>query len=127
MKGRTIALEIVTPDGVALRESEVDVVIFHRQERRFEPGSELAVFPGHEAMLVRIPVAPARYRCRGGSVHLALGGGFAEVSQDRVLIATPRFERVVAGDPDARSTARKVCRKWRQAAVDFQHEMAGYL
>jgi hypothetical protein len=44
MSPRTLALEIVTPDGMALQESGVDVVVLHRRERRFEPGSEIAVF-----------------------------------------------------------------------------------
>lgn len=121
-----LVLEIVTPDGVALRESGVDAVVFRRRERRFELGSEIAVFPLHGPMLVRIPVAPARYRKRGESVHLAVGGGFAEVLRDRVLIVTPRLERVSSAEPDPRSTAGEVCRKWQEEVVDFRDEMVGF-
>jgi F-type H+-transporting ATPase subunit epsilon len=122
----TLALEIVTPDGVALRESTVDAVVVHRRERRFEAGSEIALLPGHEAMVIRIPVAPVRYRCRGETVHLAVGGGFAEVLRNRVLIVTPRLERIAAGNPNPAATATAVCREWRASLVDDRHDLVGY-
>lgn len=126
MNPRTLVLEIVTPDGVALRESGVDAVVFRRRERRFELGSEIAVFPLHAPLLVRLPVAPVRFHQRGATVHVAVGGGFAEVLKDRVRIVTPRVHRVPADEPNPASTARTVCRTWREAAVDFRYDMAGY-
>jgi F0F1-type ATP synthase epsilon subunit len=123
---RTLVLEIVTPDGVALRESSVDAVVFRRRERRFELGSEIAVFPRHAPLLVRIPVAPVRFHQRGATVHLAVGGGFAEVLEDRVRIVTPRVHRVSVDEPNPLSTARAVCREWRRATSDFRYDMAGY-
>ena len=59
---RGLTLEIVTPDGVAVREERVEVVVLRRRERRFERGSEIAVFPLHGPLLVRLPVAPVRWR-----------------------------------------------------------------
>jgi F-type H+-transporting ATPase subunit epsilon len=106
---RTLVFEIVTPAGVALTETGVDVVIFHRQERRFVLGSEIAVFPRHAPLLVRIPIAPVRYRRRGETVHLAVGGGFAEVLNDTVLIITPRVERVSPPGPDPQGAASAIC------------------
>ena len=126
MSERTLALEVVTPDGRALLEPAVDVVVFHRREPRFDLGSEIAVFPLHGPLLVRIPVGPARYRKGGETVHLAVGGGFAEVLRDRVLIVTPRLQRVASADPDPGSTSREICRRWRAEGADFQWEMAGY-
>jgi F-type H+-transporting ATPase subunit epsilon len=123
---RTLVLEIVTPDGMAVRDTEVDVVVFHRREARFELGSEIAVFPLHGPLLVRIPVGPVRYHRLGGQHHLAVGGGFAEVQGDRVLITTPRLARVAPEDPDPPGTARKVCRKWREEMGEGREEMIGY-
>lgn len=126
MTARKLVLEIVTPDGPALSEEAVDVVVFRRRERRFELGSEIAVFPLHAPMLVRIPVAPARYRKGGRTVHVVVGGGFAEVRRDRVLIVTPRCERVAAGEPDPASSARELGRRWRRELRGLPEEMIGY-
>lgn len=126
MSPRTLVLEIVTPDGMAVSETEVDAVVFHRREARFETGSEIAVFPLHGPLLVRIPVGPGRYHKRGEQVHLALGGGFAEVQGDRVLITTTRFERVAPEEPDPRARAREICGRWREETGDGREEMIGY-
>jgi F-type H+-transporting ATPase subunit epsilon len=126
MRPRTLALEIVTPDGVALREDGVDVVVLRRRERRFEAGSEIAVFPLHGPLLVRLPIAPLRYYKAGERVHLAVGGGFAEVLGDRVLVVTPRVERVAPTDQRPLATAAAICRRWRQEAVDSRERLVGY-
>lgn len=126
MSARELVLEIVTPDGTALREGRVDAVVFFRRERRFEVGSEIAIFPLHAPTLVRLPVAPARYRKDGRTLHLALGGGFAEVKRERVLVVTPRCESIPPEEPDPLSRAREVCRRWRRDVRDFQKEMIGY-
>jgi F-type H+-transporting ATPase subunit epsilon len=123
---RTLVFEIVTPAGVALTETGVDVVIFRRQERRFVLGSEIAVFPRHAPLLVRIPIAPVRYRRRGETVHLAVGGGFAEVLNDTVLIITPRVERVSPPGPDPQGAASAICQRWQRTMADIRREMAGY-
>lgn len=125
MTVRTLALEIVTPDGRALLEEGVDAVVLRRRERRFELGSEIAVFPLHAAMLIRVPIAPARYRRGGETVHLALGGGFAEVRRDRVLVVTSRCEKVPRGAPAPRAIAREICRRWAEEIGDFRAAMAG--
>jgi F-type H+-transporting ATPase subunit epsilon len=126
MTAGTLELEIVTPDGVALTETGVDVVVLRRRERRFELGSEIAVFPRHGALLVRIPIAPVRYRRGAGTVYLAVGGGFAEVLDDKVLIITPRVEPISTAVPDPAARAKAICREWRRSMADVQREMAGY-
>lgn len=125
--GRTLVLEIVTPDGPALREDGVDVVVVRRRENRFELGSEIAIFPLHGPILIRMPIAPARYRKQSQTFHLAVAGGFAEVVRDRVRIVTSRLERISPAEPRPLSRADETCAKWRGEIVDFQKEMAGYL
>lgn len=125
MNGRGLTLEIVTPDGVAVSAEAVEVVVLRRQERRFEGGGELAVFPLHAPLLIRLAIAPARYRRRGRTVHLALGGGFAEVKRDRVLVVTPRCERIPAEAQDPPGEARALCRRWRRELPELREEMVG--
>jgi F-type H+-transporting ATPase subunit epsilon len=121
-----LLLEIVTPDGTALSESGVEVVVFHRREPNFEPGSEIAVFPLHGPMLARLAVGPLRYRKGGETIHLALGGGFAQILEDRVLIATPRVRPVPSAEANPHAAARTICAGWKAAGVDFDAETMGY-
>jgi len=113
MSPGALTLEIVTPDGVALQEDGVEVVVLRRREPRFEVGSEIAIFPLHAPLLVRLAVAPARYRKGGETVHLAVEAGFGEVIGDRVVIVTPRCERVPATNLDPSASAEELCDRWR--------------
>jgi F0F1-type ATP synthase epsilon subunit len=114
MNPRALRLEIVTPDGVALKEEGVEVVVLHRREPRFAVGSEVAIFPLHAPLLVRLAVAPVRYRKGMATVHLAVGAGFAEVVDDRVVIVTPRCQRVPATEPDPGGSVEELCGRWRR-------------
>jgi F-type H+-transporting ATPase subunit epsilon len=106
MTPRGLTLEVVTPDGPALREEDVDVVVLRRKERRFAVGSEIAIFPGHAPLLVGLAAAPVRFRQGATTVHLAVAGGFSEVLDDRVTILTPRCERIAPGSADLVTAAR---------------------
>jgi F-type H+-transporting ATPase subunit epsilon len=97
MKEARLSLEIVTPDGHFLKEKDVDVVVFRRKEKRFERGSEIAVFPRHAPTLIRIPAAPVRYRKGEQTFYLAVDGGFVEVKRNQVLVVTSRFEKIRSG------------------------------
>jgi len=126
MSARKLVLEIVTPDGPILTEHGVDAVVLRRREERFELGSEIAILPLHAPTLIRIPVAPARYRRGGRTFHLAVGGGFAEVERDRVLVVTPRCGCLHPGEPAAQARVRETCRRWRRERVDSREGLAGY-
>lgn len=119
MTGGPLELEVVVPDGVALHEGGVALVVMRRREPGRDAGSEVAVFPRHGPMLVRLAVAPARYRKEGTTRYLALGGGFAEVLRDRVRVVTPRCERIAAVDPDPAAAAAGICRAWRESGAAF--------
>src|SRR5512143_2718103 len=118
MNSHTLTLEVVTPDGVALQDDGVEVVVLHRREPRFEVGSEIAVFPLHAPLLVRLAVAPIRYRKGAVTAYLAVEAGFGEVLDNRVVIVTPRCERVHATDPEPLARAERVCTRWRQDLSD---------
>lgn len=125
MTARALALEIVTPDGPAVDERGVEVVVLRRRERRFDPGSEVAVFPLHAPTLVRLGIAPLRYRRAGRTFHVAVDGGFAEVRRDRVLVVTPRCGRVDGEGEAARAAAKETCRAWRLEPRERREALAG--
>lgn len=127
MNGERLSLQILTPDGRSLKEEQVDVVVFRRREKRYELGSEIAVFPSHAPALVRIPVAPVRYRKGERTYYAAVGGGFVEIKKNEVLVVTPRFEKIRNDDPAPSITARQIAEQWRREQKKFQDEMVGYL
>jgi F-type H+-transporting ATPase subunit epsilon len=121
-----LVLQIITPDGRSLKESQIDVIVLRRREKRFDVGSEVAIFLHHAPTLIRLPVASLRYRRGRRTSYLAVGGGFAEIKEDRVLIVTPRFAVVRPDEPGPSARARRIAEQWRQESKDFQREMAGY-
>jgi F-type H+-transporting ATPase subunit epsilon len=127
MSNKYLALQIVTPDGQSLKEKQVDVVVFRRKEKRFELGSEIALFPRHAPTLIRIPVAPVRYRKGERTYYVAVGGGFVEIRENQVLVVTPRFEKIRADEPMPSRKARQVTEQWQQEKKEFQREIVGYL
>jgi F-type H+-transporting ATPase subunit epsilon len=127
MNGEYLVLQIITPDGRSLKAKQVDVVVVRRKEQRFELGSEIAIFPRHAPMLIRIPVAPLRYRKGEETTHVAVGGGYVEIKENEVVVVTPRFEKMRSGDPSPSTTARSITERWRKEHQEFQKEMVGYL
>jgi F-type H+-transporting ATPase subunit epsilon len=127
MNGEHLMLRIITPDGQSLKEKQVDAVVVRRREKRFELGSEIALFPRHAPMLIRMPVAPLRYRKGERTLYVAVAGGFMEIKDDQIIVVTPRFERMPADDPLPAASARRRTEQWRQEHREFQKEMVGYL
>jgi len=127
MNGEYLVLQIITPDGRSVKEQQVDVVVFRRKEKRFELGSEIAVFPRHAPLLIRIPIAPVRYRKGERTSYVAVGGGFVEVKNNQVLVVTPRFEKIRSDDPAPSIKAGRITERWRREQKEFQKEMVGYL
>ena len=79
MTGRGLALEIVTPERVALTE-RVDSVSLPAFD------GEMGVLPGHEPYLVQLTAGPVRVRAGDAERRFAVSGGFAEVHKDRVEV-----------------------------------------
>jgi F-type H+-transporting ATPase subunit epsilon len=127
MNGEHLLLQIITPDGQSLKEKQVDAVVVRRREKRFELGSEIALFPRHAPMLIRMPVAPLRYRKGERTLYVAVAGGFMEIKDDQIIVVTPRFERMPADDPLPAASARRRTEQWRSEHREFQKEMVGYL
>lgn len=126
MNSEHLVLQIITPDGQSLKEKQVDVVVIRRREKRFELGSEIALFPRHAPTLIRIPVGPLRYRKGGRTTYVAVGGGFVEIKKNQVVVITPRFEKVRSDDPAPSIKARRITEQWRREQREFRKEMVGY-
>ncbi|HJR51729.1 MAG TPA: F0F1 ATP synthase subunit epsilon [Gemmatimonadales bacterium] len=86
-----LTLEVVTPEGLLLRE-EVDEVI--------APGSEgyFGVRPGHTPMLATLGVGEISYRQGPSWQHLTCFWGFCEVLPDKVNVLAEIGERAEAID-----------------------------
>jgi F-type H+-transporting ATPase subunit epsilon len=88
----TLALEIVTPDGVKLTQA---VEIFTA------PGvsGEFGVMPRHRPMLAALTAGIVTYTRGGVMESVAIGPGFAEVADDKAVLITDHFTTKDEIDP----------------------------
>jgi F-type H+-transporting ATPase subunit epsilon len=83
-KQQHIALEIVTPDGVRLRE-EVESLTAPSVE------GEFGVLPGHRPLLAALKTGIVSYVKEGTEHRVAVGQGFVEINEGRAVLLTDRF------------------------------------
>ena len=95
-----LALEIVTPEGLLLRE-DVDEVIAPGEEGSF------GVLPGHTPFLSTLGLGVFSYRKGGEWRRLTCFSGWAEVLPDRVNILAEIGERAEDIDVDRAEEARR--------------------
>ena len=76
---KTIQLEMITPEKVALK-TPADFVALPAH------GGEMGVLPGHEPYWVELKAGEIRVRSQGDVRSFAIAGGFAEIVRDRVSI-----------------------------------------
>ncbi|TLM65834.1 MAG: hypothetical protein FDZ70_10780 [Actinobacteria bacterium] len=88
----SLTLEIVTPTGVALAETELDSVVVRRREDRFDPGSEIVILKSHGPLLVSSAACVVRFRAGGRIGAVRVGRGVAEVLRDRVTVLAREAE-----------------------------------
>jgi len=95
-----IQLEIVTPEGVAIRE-EVDEVE--------APGilGYFGVLPGHTPFMSQLKIGNLRYRMGNQNHYVAVTWGFAEVLPHKVTILVQTAERAEDIDLERAETARQ--------------------
>ncbi|HEX9206529.1 MAG TPA: F0F1 ATP synthase subunit epsilon [Candidatus Deferrimicrobiaceae bacterium] len=95
-----ILLELVTPERLLLTE-EVDEVV--------APGfeGEFGVLPEHTQYLAILNIGLLRYRKGSETRVVALGGGFAEVTPERVVILAETAERAEEIDVERARRARE--------------------
>lgn len=88
----SIALEIVTPDGIKLNERVGEVTAP-------SVNGEFGVLPGHRPMLAALATGLVTYTIEGQKREVAVGAGFAEVVDDKVILLTDRFSTKQDIDP----------------------------
>ena len=96
---KELTLEVVTPEGLLLRE-QVDEVIAPGEEGYF------GVLPGHTPFLSTLGLGEITYRRGGDTRHLTCFWGFAEVLPDRVNLLAEIGERAEDIDAARAETAK---------------------
>ncbi|MGA6993629.1 MAG: F0F1 ATP synthase subunit epsilon [Candidatus Deferrimicrobiaceae bacterium] len=112
----TIRLELVTPERLLVSE-DVDEVIAPGYE------GEFGVLPGHTWFLVILRIGLLRYRIRDEVRKIAVGGGFAEVTPERVVIMADVAEKAEEIDVDR---ARQAHERAEAALQDLSMDDALY-
>jgi F-type H+-transporting ATPase subunit epsilon len=80
----SIALEIVTPDGIKLSEAVSELTAPSVE-------GEFGVLPSHRPMLAALTTGIVTYVKNGEKFAVAVGPGFAEIADDKALLLTDRF------------------------------------
>ena len=93
-------LTIVTPEGQAFHGPAESVAL---------PGTEgdFGVLGGHEAFLTGRRIGPATVDAEGRTLYAALNGGYAEVSDDRVVVLSSTCEFAHEIDRERAEVARE--------------------
>lgn len=107
-----IALEIVTPDGVRLRE-EVESFTAPSVD------GEFGVLPGHRPLLAALKTGIVTYTQAGAEHRVAVGPGFVEVNEHHAVLLTQRFTTQRDVDP---VRSRLALREADEALDDFVGE-----
>jgi F-type H+-transporting ATPase subunit epsilon len=114
----TIALQIITPERLLVREQVDEVEI---------PGAEgyFGVLPGHTALLADLAVGELWYRKGQEKTFLSIAYGFVEVLPDRVTVLARIAER--AEDIDtvrAEEAKRRAEERLREYTRDIDYDRA---
>jgi F-type H+-transporting ATPase subunit epsilon len=85
MAEKELLLEVVTPDRLVLS-TQADVVVLPGVEGQF------GVLPGHIPFLSALEIGEMYYKAGGKTEYLAVSGGFAEVTGEKVTIVAESAE-----------------------------------
>ena len=96
----TLKLEIVTPEAVTYSE-DVDMVTLPGAE------GELGVFPRHVPLMTQVMAGEVIVRKNNQDYFLAIGGGFAEITGNRVAILTDMAIKATDIDESKAEEARR--------------------
>jgi F-type H+-transporting ATPase subunit epsilon len=96
-----LRVQVVTAEREVLAEDDVDMVV--------APGSEgvVGILPRHAALLTTLAPGEIRIKKHGTESELAVGGGFLQVANDRVLILADTAERAEELDEARADAARQ--------------------
>lgn len=80
----TLQLELITPERVAFQDSEVLSVTVPSKD------GEMGILPHHTALLAQLTEGEMKIVKKGEELFLAIGGGFVEVKNNKVIILVTR-------------------------------------
>ena len=109
MAEKQLLLEVVTPDRLVLS-TEADVVVCPGVEGQF------GVLPGHIPFLSALEIGEMYYKAGGKTEYLAVSGGFAEVTGEKVTIVAESAEKGREIDVDRAKRALERAEKRLAAA-----------
>lgn len=114
-------LQVVTAERITY-DGEADIVV--------APGAEgeLGILPRHAPLLAKLKVGQLRARNGDEEVVMALGGGFIEVLNDKVIVLAEAAERAeeidLAAAEAARATALARLQEARTQAESLEAQQA---
>lgn len=99
MPQKTLKLDLVTPERQVLSLDVEEVVL---------PGASgsFGVLPGHEPLVSALQPGMLKFRAGGAETIYAIGGGYAEVTQDKVIALADSADRADEIDLEAARQAR---------------------
>ncbi len=80
----TLQLELITPERIAFQDSEVLSVTVPSKD------GEMGILPHHTALLAQLTEGEMKIVKKGEELFLAIGGGFVEVKNNKVIILVTR-------------------------------------
>lgn len=106
-----LSVEIVTAERQVFADESVDMVV--------APGGEgvVGILPRHAPLLTTLKAGAIRIKKDGSETAMAVGGGFLQVNQDRVLILADTAEREDEIDEARADEARKLAERTLQDAM----------
>jgi F0F1-type ATP synthase epsilon subunit len=83
----SMTLKVVSARGVEYSVDGVDRIVVRRREVDFDPGSEVAICPGHAPLLMQTQRCTMRVTRGAQRIQRELPPGVLEVCDERVTIA----------------------------------------
>ena len=115
---KAITLSIVTPEGI-LFDAPVEYVGV--------PGTlgDFGVFPGHASLLSSVRIGCLNYKVEGKSVNIFVGGGFVDVTKEKITVLADSATPSALIDVDRATKAKERAEtRLRERAEGFDEERA---
>ena len=98
--GKTLHLEVITPDAAVLHE-DVDFVLVRALD------GDLGIMPNHAPLIASLSIWPLCYDKGGKRQCVTVASGFLEVHGNTVTVITPASEKPTDIDVDRAKAAEK--------------------
>jgi F-type H+-transporting ATPase subunit epsilon len=118
MSPKTLKLDLVTPERQVLSQDVEEVVL---------PGAagSFGVLPGHEPLVSALQPGMLKFRSGGAETLYAIGGGYVEVTQDKVVALADSADRADEIDvAAARQAQAKAQAQLKQGARGAEMDQA---